>query len=126
VKKKSIEKLEALYKRIPELDCKGLCHPSCTIVPASKIEIKRAKSRMGGKNPFNPATALKQLQAGANKIPSCGALKDNKCSIYTARPAICRLYGAAEGLECPFGCEPKKPKLSRQEAYSIIREIRDI
>lgn len=68
---------------------------------------------------------LKQLQAGANKIPSCGALKDNKCSIYTARPAICRLYGVAEGLECPFGCV-LKTKISKQEAYSIIREIRDV
>lgn len=88
----------------------------------TEIEIKRAKDRMGGKNPFNPATALKQLKEGSNKIPSCAALKDNKCSIYTARPAICRLYGVAEGLDCPFGCQPKK-KISKQEAYAIVREI---
>ena len=121
-----IKKLESLYKKIPELDCKGLCHESCTIIPASKIEIKRAKSRMKGKNPFNPATALKQLQTEANKIPNCSALKDNKCSIYTARPAICRLYGVAEGLECPFGCLPKENKLSKLEVGQLLKEIASI
>lgn len=49
-------------------------------------------------------------------------LKDERCSIYNARPAICRLYGIAEGLEYAFGCEPKK-KLSRKEANAIIREV---
>lgn len=125
MKKKSIEKLEALYKRIPELDCKGLCHPSCTIVPAEDLEIKRARKRMSC-NPFRVSNKDLEAAKTTGKIPSCGALKDNRCTIYSVRPAICRLYGAAEGLECPFGCEPKKPKLSRQEAYSIIREIRDI
>ncbi len=117
-----ISKLQAIYKKIPEIDCKGLCHKTCTIVPAAKIEIKRARERMGGKNPFNPTTAIKELEAGANKIPSCAALKDNRCSIYTVRPAICRLYGVAIGLECVFGCTPKT-KISKQEAYTIIREI---
>src|SRR6185369_12744005 len=120
-----LKKLEAIYKKIPDIDCIGLCHPSCTIVPAAKIEIKRAKGRMGGKNPFNPTTALKELKAGANKIPSCSALKDKKCSIYTARPAICRLYGVAEGLDCPFGCQPKK-KISKQEACDIVRETESL
>lgn len=116
------KKLEALYNKIPDIDCQGHCHPSCTLAPAAKIEVKRAKARMGGKNPFNPMRHIKELQSDKPKIPSCGALKDNKCSIYTARPAICRLYGVAEGLECPFGCVPKK-KISKQDAYSIVREI---
>lgn len=116
-----LKKLEAIYNKIPSIECKGLCHPSCTIVPAAKIEIKRAKGRMGGKNPFNPMNAIKGLQGETPSVPSCAALKDNRCSIYTARPAICRLYGVAEGLDCPFGCQPKK-KISKQEAYSIVRE----
>ena len=119
--KSKYRKLDALYGQIPEIECLGFCHESCTIVPAAKIEIKRAKERMGGKNPFNPAAAMKKLQAGKNKIPSCSALKEGKCSIYTARPAICRLYGVAEGLNCPFGCKPKKT-LSRQEAFNIVRK----
>lgn len=117
-----IKKLQAIYKQIPDIECKGLCHKSCTIVPAAKFEIQRAKERMGGKNPFNPMYAVKGLKQEKPVIPSCIALKEGKCSIYTARPAICRLYGAAEGLECPFGCKPKR-YLSKQEAYQLIREV---
>lgn len=117
-----IKKLQNLYAKIPELECKGLCHASCTIVPAAKIEIKRARERMGGKNPFNPINMVKNIQLDG-KIPPCAALKDRRCSIYHARPAICRLYGVAEGLDCPFGCQPKKNKLSKQEAHDLIREI---
>lgn len=64
---------------------------------------------MNGKNPFSLT----------NK---CKALKDEKCSIYSSRPAICRLYGVTETLECHFGCKPKE-KLNKEEAYAIIREI---
>lgn len=118
------KRLLALYAKIPEIECQGHCHPSCTIVPAAKFEIKRARQRMGGKNPFNPINAVNSLKSGikGNSIPPCAALKDKRCSIYTARPAICRLYGVAEGLECPFGCQPKR-KLSKQEAHDLIREI---
>jgi uncharacterized protein len=114
-------KLQQIYKRIPDIECKGLCHQSCTLVPAAKIEIKKARERMGGKNPFSPISAAKTITE-KNMIPSCAALKDKRCSIYHARPAICRLYGVAEGLDCPFGCVPKK-KLTKQEAYDLIREI---
>lgn len=115
-------KLQTLYAKIPSIVCIGLCHPSCSIVPAAKIEIKRARKRLGGKNPFNPMRTLGAIEVGETKIPSCGALKDKRCSIYSARPAICRLYGVAEGLECSFGCVPKK-KLTKQEAHDLIREI---
>lgn len=115
------KKLLSLYSKIPEIECKGLCHASCTIVPAAKIEIKRARERMKGKNPFNPLNALNTIK-NDKCIPSCAALKNKRCSIYTARPAICRIYGVAEGLECEFGCKPKN-KLSKKEVYAIIREI---
>jgi Fe-S-cluster containining protein len=116
-----LKKLNEIYAKIPVIECKGLCHESCSIVPAAKIEIKRARGRMG-KNPFNPVLAMKRLSANNTQIPACDALKDGRCSIYTARPAICRLYGVAEGLECPFGCKPKQ-FISKHEAYDIVREV---
>lgn len=67
------KKLEKLYSKIPEVDCRGLCHDSCTLIPAAKIEIKRARDRMGGKNPFNPIHSLRNMKD--NKIPVCAALK---------------------------------------------------
>jgi uncharacterized protein len=117
---RNYKKLEKLYSKIPGIECKGLCHESCTIVPAAKIEIQRAKTKMGGKNPFNPLSAITVLKD--QKIPICSALKDKRCSIYNARPAICRLYGVAEGLECPFGCV-SKGKITKKESYDLIREI---
>jgi len=123
--KSKYKKLEQLYKKIPEIECKGLCHESCTIIPASKIETKRARERMGGKSLFKlekVLEALKQNNEDSIKIPSCPALKDKRCSIYNVRPAICRLYGVAEGLECPFGCKPKKT-ISRAEVNILLKEI---
>lgn len=125
MKKQDLTKLEELYKKIPDIECKGLCHQGCTIIPAEEIEIKKARKRLSF-NPFRISKKNIETAAQTGKVPSCGALKNNRCTIHSIRPAICRLYGVAEGLECPFGCEPKKQKLSRQEAYSIIRELRDI
>lgn len=125
MKKQDLSKLEELYKKIPEIDCKGLCHQGCTIIPAEEIEIKKARKKLSY-NPFRISTKNIEEAKSTGKVPSCGALKNNRCTIHSIRPAICRLYGVAEGLECPFGCEPKKQKLSRQEAYSIIRELRNI
>ncbi len=118
-----LKKLEVLYDQIPSIECKGLCFHTCTMVPAAKIEIKRARGRMGGKNPFNPVSMLNEMKKG--NIPSCAALKDNKCSIYSSRPAICRLYGVAEGLKCNYGCESDK-YLTKEEANRIIREIESL
>ena len=73
--KKSIQKLGALYKRIPELDCKGLCHPSCSIVPAEDIEIKRARKRISF-NPFRVSNKDVEKTKTTGEIPSCGALKN--------------------------------------------------
>jgi Fe-S-cluster containining protein len=120
-----LKKLESIYARIPGIECKGLCHPSCTIVPVSKIEAKRAKSRLGGKNPFNSELISRDVLSDISKIPTCGALKDKRCTIYTARPAMCRLFGVAEGLECPFGCVPKGT-ISRAETLKLIQEIEDL
>lgn len=124
MRKHTLNKLEALYAQIPKVECKGLCHESCTLIPAGAIEMKRAKERLAI-NPFKPnAEAVKQAMTGEKpKIPSCRALKDKRCTIYHIRPAICRLYAAAEGLECPFGCEPKGKKITKQEAYDLIRKI---
>ena len=121
MKPKNLAKLEALYKKIPKVECKGLCYQSCTLIPATNIEIKRAKERLHY-NPFQPAKQAMEITKNG-KVPPCKALKNDRCSIYHIRPAICRLYAAAEGLDCPFGCKPEDKQLSKQEAYQLIRDI---
>lgn len=126
--KTKYKKLLSIYKKIPAIDCKGLCHPSCTIVMAEKVEINRVVDATGC-NPFKHSRFIKKLESGLDiddaGIPSCKALKDGRCSIYHFRPTICRLYGVAEGLECQFGCVPDR-SLSRIEASAILREVAEL
>ncbi len=123
--KSKYRKLDKIYAKLPEIECKGLCHPSCTIIPAEKIEIKRARERMGGKNPFCVPKELAITPSNELLIPSCPALKDKRCSIYNARPLVCRAYGVAEGLLCPFGCVPKKI-ISKVKVVEIMEDIREL
>ncbi len=115
--------MQALYAQIPNINCQGLCHQSCTIIPAAKIEIKRVRDACKG-NVFHPIRFMRAMKEDPEtpKLPSCKALIDKKCSIYSMRPAICRLYGVAEGLKCDFGCSPER-FLSKIEAHSLIRQI---
>ena len=56
------------------------------------------------------------------KTGSCGYLKNKRCTAYDDRPYICRAYGVAEGVLCPFGCVPEKT-LTRIESASLIARI---
>ncbi len=126
--KSKYKKLLTVYSKIPTIDCKGLCHPSCTIVMAEKVEINRAREATGT-NPFNHSRFVNKLEQNMDidqsGIPDCKALKDGRCSIYQFRPTICRLYGVSEGLECQFGCVPKR-YLTRDEARRILNEVGEL
>lgn len=45
------------------------------------------------------AQAIKPLRQGLR----CPLFIDGKCSVYHARPLVCRLYGHAPGLDCVRG-----------------------
>lgn len=113
------DKLDKIYKMIPEIECKGLCTDSCHNIPASKSERSRARARIG----TDPFTNPKAIIAG--KSMECRALKNGRCSIHNIRPAICRLYGVAEGLKCTFGCTPKK-HLNDTIANMVIRSVESL
>lgn len=115
--------LNAIYAKIPNIQCKGLCHETCSMIIASRIESKIAKKSLG-KTPFLTLPKAVELTA-TGVISPCSALKNNRCSIYDIRPSICRLYGVAEGLLCQFGCVPERV-LTDREARNIMREIREL
>lgn len=103
-------RLDAIYAEIPTIDCKGLCAESCGPISVSPDEWRRMKET-GGKEPgVNPKTFV------------CNMLKDGRCSIYQARPAICRLFGVVEDLRCPHGCVPTR-LLRREEAFRFFRRV---
>jgi len=115
--------LVSLYKNIPDVECKGLCHESCTLIPVSKIERKRIREHT--KLTFDSVLKNFDNLCKTGEVSSCKALKDQRCSIYNLRPAICRGFGVVESLECPFGCEPIN-KLSKTQFNKILTDIDNI
>lgn len=104
--------LDEIYAKIPEVNCKGRCQKCCGPILCQKPEWDRVVL-VGNVRPESEVP-----------LPECPALTPRgKCSAYSVRPAICRLYGAVKKMRCPHGCRPKR-WLSDQEAHAILEQIR--
>jgi Fe-S-cluster containining protein len=96
-------KLARAYAKVPRIECKGLCHTTCGMIPLIGKE-KALTERV---------TTTQWTVLGEGRLlydadrGCCPFLQENRCSIYDERPLMCRVWGAAEGLECPHGCEPE-------------------
>lgn len=102
------QSLDKLYSRLPSIDCKGLCHTSCGPVAMTDVEIHRILEERGA--PIPPPCGL-----------DCPLLtKEKRCSVYTIRPLICRLWGVVETLPCTYGCKPKPRYLTDDEAGLLL------
>lgn len=101
------KRIHELYARIPSSNCKGLCQECCGPVSASNAEIRLLKR--------------KGIKLDSKHL-TCKSLKDGRCSIYSDRPVICRLWGATEKMPCPFGCQPDR-MLKEDESYEIIASL---
>lgn len=93
-----------IYGDIPRIECKGLCGDACGPInmhPFERLQIRRR----GVKLPPH-AEQMRLLQASADKHYNCPALsEDERCTVYSDRPTICRLWGVMDALRCPYGCE---------------------
>jgi len=103
-------KLDALYARLPKLDCKGLCYECCGPIKMSAFEAERIWQRTG----FNIQKAINArlsvlIAGGKKELATCPLLdlKTKRCSVYDIRPWVCRLWGNIKGMMCPHGCRPK-------------------
>ncbi len=62
-------------------------------------------------------TAVESLTGGHGRCP---LLKDNKCSVYDIRPAVCHVFGSSSAvtehadLRCPYGRAPSVPLTEAQ------------
>lgn len=97
--------LEALYRSLPRMACKGKCSSSCGPVPASPLEMRRIRAR--GVQ-WVDWTAV-NFPLGEEMAMACTALdvKTQRCRAYADRPMVCRIWGLVEELACPWGCRPE-------------------
>jgi hypothetical protein len=123
-------RLKAIYDLVPHVNCKGLCYGACGPVPATAVEREDIRQLTGRRVKTEPELFVDQHPRGIKILKStddgtCLYLKKERCTVYAARPLMCRLYGAADGLRCQHGCWPDRP-LSREEAASLIDQIKEV
>lgn len=112
--------LAEAYASIPEVACAGRCWKSCGPIPMAPLEVERV--RAAALTPFEMTSSARVggglvMVADDGSCPQLDAMR--RCSVYDARPMICRLFGVAAGLRCPFGCEPAR-ELSNDEARDLL------
>lgn len=111
------QQLDALYARIPKVNCKRLCQESCGPLGMSAFEAKVLAQLTFKKK---PSVDLRTM--------TCCYLKDGACSVYARRPTVCRLWGTIQDvphMRCPHGCVPDR-WLTNQEAGEILRAVSDL
>lgn len=111
--------LAQIYDAVPRIACTGACWQSCGPIPMSPAEVLAV--RAAALVPFemvpsgelgHPVMTIDDL-----RCPQLDAMR--RCSVYAARPLICRLYGVAAGMRCEHGCEPEH-ELSDEEARDLL------
>lgn len=98
-----IKAYEELYKRIPCSVCKEGCFECCTNI----IQFHPAEEENMGGYVWNG---------------KCNHLVDGKCSIYSKRPFVCRIYGAGSIMSCE-DCTPQDP-LTEDQIRQLFKEYK--
>ncbi len=100
-------RMKVLYDSLPTIECQGRCHVSCGPIFVNTFE-------------WN---AIGKPAAG--KTIDCPMLVDRRCSVYQARPLICRLWGVVDEMKCPWGCVPSR-RMEPEEIQRVMDEWRAI
>jgi Fe-S-cluster containining protein len=106
------KELRAIWDRVPSIDCKGECSNSCGPIGCSSIETELIEERAG-------------REFTSDEEGTCVMLKLGRCSVYSIRPVICRLWGVIESMPCPHGCTPERV-LSDAEGFRLMGEAMDL
>lgn len=96
--------MEALYAQLPKIECQRKCQECCGPVMMTRLEARRLLEVKCDTVPLKIGMGF--FPRRSTNALVCPLLKNGECSVYSRRPAICRLWGLTEELRCPFGCEP--------------------
>jgi Fe-S-cluster containining protein len=109
------EALAELYAELPKMQCQGLCADSCASVGMTVLEQRHIRETTGKVLPL----------AHAGKL--CQALTVlRQCSVYEARPMICRLWGMVPAMRCNYGCQPEGGWLTDRQAYEFLARVAEL
>lgn len=115
-------RLARAYAKVPYLACKGLCHASCGIIPLLGKERELAE-RISHEH-VDQIPILATVTIYDEKRECCPFLHPSgRCSIYDERPLMCRVWGVAEGLTCPHGCEPEE-RMNKKRFKNLVEEVK--
>lgn len=107
--------LRKAYDALPEMECKGLCQDCCGPIDMSIAERSNLELR-----------ARRPVEVVGPQL-TCSLLgTDGKCSQYEHRPMVCRLWGVAQPMPCPHGCEPEGGMLSEEEGFVFLARSLDL
>lgn len=106
------ETLDALWARVPNAGCQGLCADACGPIGMSEVERDRIRRRHG---------VVIEDAATAPGTLDCPALVGGRCSVYADRPMVCRVWGVIDPLPCPHGCLPLGGRLSDAAGAELMR-----
>lgn len=107
--RKAIARVKRTYEILPSLECQGKCAESCGPLAMTEAEYKNLREQSGH-------------ELSINEDLTCSLLKDERCSAYEHRPAICHLWGVSEAMPCEFGCKPDR-YLTRQEGNEFLAAV---
>lgn len=109
-------------ERLPCDTCGGRC---CTIAGFTPTELRAARLANGGSYPpgarvISGIPIKAAFRGGTGSIVvsddegTCAFLRDGLCSIYDARPRVCRDYGRVPELPCPVLHPEESARIGRR------------
>jgi len=115
--------LESLYAMLPKIVCQRKCQDCCGPIMMTRLEARRLPELKCDTVPLKIGVGY--FSRTSTKTLMCPLLKNGGCSVYSRRPAICRLWGLTEKLRCPFGCEPDE-RWTEERAHKWLDEVQRI
>jgi Fe-S-cluster containining protein len=116
--------LRMLYREVPAVSgCKPGCGRCCGPVPWSAAELARVEDRIPSGTVRVPAPGGQGHVVLVHPLTTACAMlaADKSCTVYEARPLMCRLFGAvdAEFMTCQFGAKAARP-LSDKAGHRLV------
>lgn len=106
-----------IWMMIPDSGCIGLCQEACTAIDMTVEERRMLEEVLPG----FPSGEKMMYDVKYDPGYRCPALDEGRCTVYDVRPTVCRLWGSADSVPCPWGCVPKGGRLTEEQATSIWR-----